>query len=95
MGIDDPEEWEENYANLEPDILAYLKLRIIVQALNEGWKPKFTEGEVRYHPWFKLFTDQERTKMARYEIKLIGKNNTDNYVTDYAGLGAALKEIRI
>ena len=27
------------------DITAYLKLRIIVAALNEGWEPQFVEGE--------------------------------------------------
>ena len=30
------------------DLVAYLKLRIIVAALNEGWEPKFTEDEYRY-----------------------------------------------
>ena len=34
------------------DILAYLKLRIIVAALNEGWQPKFTKNECRYYPYF-------------------------------------------
>lgn len=31
------------------DLLAYLKLRIITEALNEGWKPQFTEGERRWY----------------------------------------------
>ena len=34
------------------DILAYLKLRIIAAALNEGWEPKFTKDECRYYPYF-------------------------------------------
>lgn len=39
------------------DLLAYLKLRIITYALNEGWKPKFEEKtERRYYPWFNLKT---------------------------------------
>ena len=38
------------------DLLAYLKLRIITYALNEGWKPKFEKTELRYYPWFKLKT---------------------------------------
>lgn len=41
---------------LEPDVLAFLKLRIIVKALNEGWEPRFTEDECRYYPWFILYT---------------------------------------
>lgn len=35
-----------------PDIRAYAKLRVIVAALNEGWKPTFDEGKIRYYPWF-------------------------------------------
>lgn len=38
------------------DLLAYLKLRIITYALNEGWEPKFEKTELRYYPWFKLKT---------------------------------------
>jgi hypothetical protein len=41
------------------DFIAYLKLRIIVAALNEGWEPKFTEDEYRYFPWFYLYTKEE------------------------------------
>lgn len=33
------------------DIEAYLKLRIIVAALNEGWTPKLKEDEILYYPW--------------------------------------------
>lgn len=41
------------------DILAYLQLRIICAALNEGWTPQFTKGEYRYYPWFELRTKKE------------------------------------
>lgn len=41
------------------DIIAYLKLRIIAAALNEGWEPQFTEDEVRWYPWFTLWTEEE------------------------------------
>lgn len=41
------------------DILAYFKLRIICASLNEGWEPQFTEGEWRYFPWFRLYTQEE------------------------------------
>ena len=34
------------------DIIAYLKLRIICAALNDGWKPTNSDGECRYYPWF-------------------------------------------
>lgn len=41
------------------DIIAYLKLRIIVAALNEGWEPEFVEDERRWAPWFVLYTNEE------------------------------------
>lgn len=45
--------------NLSLDLEAYLKLRIICAALNEGWEPKFDEDEFRYFPWFFLYTKEE------------------------------------
>lgn len=45
------------------DFIAYLKLRIIVAALNEGWEPQFTEDEYRYFPWFYLYTKEEHDEM--------------------------------
>ena len=41
------------------DVLAYLKLRIISAALNEGWKPQYTSQEGRWYPWFDLLTEDE------------------------------------
>lgn len=41
------------------DIFAYLKLRIIAAALNEGWAPMFTKDECRYYSFFKLCTQGE------------------------------------
>ena len=63
VGIEDPEEWEEQYSDLEPDVLAYFKLRIITKALNEGWEPKFIPGEYRWAPYFLLYTKEEIEKM--------------------------------
>mgnify|MGYP007095259461 CR=1 FL=1 len=51
----------------EPDVLAFLKLRIIVKALNEGWEPRFTEDECRYYPWFILYTGEEYNKLDEEE----------------------------
>lgn len=55
----DPEVAEENR-----DILAYMKLRIIAAALNEGWKPQFTEDEERWYPWFTLWTEEELSEKS-------------------------------
>lgn len=41
------------------DIVAYLKLRVVVAALNDGWKPEFTEDERRWFPWYSLYTKEE------------------------------------
>ena len=45
--------------DITQDLIAYLKLRIIVAALNEGWEPKFEKGEYRYFPWFYLYTKEQ------------------------------------
>ena len=45
--------------DITQDLIAYLKLRIIVAALNEGWEPKFEKGEYRYYPWFYLYTKEQ------------------------------------
>ena len=36
------------------DFIAFLKLRIIAAALNEGWEPTFDKDEERWYPWFKI-----------------------------------------
>ena len=46
-------------ADVDTDLDAYLKLRIICAALNEGWKPQFIENEYRWYPWFNLYTQEE------------------------------------
>ena len=45
------------------DVIAYLQLRIIVAALNEGWRPKFVPGEFRYYPWYYFCTKDETDNM--------------------------------
>lgn len=68
IGID-AEAWNRDKISLglEPDVLAFLKLRIIVKALNEGWEPQFTEDECRYYPWFILYTGEEYNKLDEEE----------------------------
>ena len=53
------------------DVAAYLKLRIIAAALNEGWKPEFTENEYRWYPWFYLYTQEEIDEMTEERKKEI------------------------
>ena len=77
----DPEVAEDNR-----DILAYMKLRIIAAALNEGWKPQFTEDEKRWYPWFTLWTEEELSEKSdelKADRHLI---STGDYSGDWAGL---------
>lgn len=55
------EEWlaENETKNMDKDVLAYLKMRVIVAALNEGWKPTFKEDEYRYYPYYYAYTKSE------------------------------------
>lgn len=48
--------------NVSTDLQAYLELRIIVAALNEGWQPQFN-GEYRWYPWFKLIRESDIENM--------------------------------
>ena len=62
------------------DLEAYLKLRIITSALNEGWEPKFTTNEYRWYPWFELLTKEEYDRLSEKEKSravLRGGNNSN------------------
>ena len=62
-------EWMRiSYADCK-DITAYLKLRIICAALNDGWKPTFSDGECRYYPWFDIYNQNEYEKLNKDEKK--------------------------
>lgn len=63
---------------LEADVIAYLKLRIIAAALNEGWKPQFTTDEYRYFPWFYLYTQSEIDEMSEEEKSRVVYRSTHN-----------------
>ena len=72
----------------DKDVLAYLKLRIIVAALNEGWKPQFTTDEYRYYPWFVFYTQKELDEMDeedKRDIRVLGRS----YSNASAGAGVA------
>lgn len=56
--------YSEFGATMDADIIAYLKLRIIAAALNEGWEPQFTEDEYRYYPYFYFYTKEEYEQLS-------------------------------
>ena len=65
------EEWlaENETKNVDKDVLAYLKMRIIVAALNEGWKPTFKEDEYRYYPYYCAYTKSELESLSALRRK--------------------------
>lgn len=43
----------EKFTVGSPDEIAYCKLKVIIEALNEGWKPDWNNtNEPKYYPWF-------------------------------------------
>lgn len=64
------------------DILAFAKLRVIAEALNEGWKPKFDGDECRYYPWFYIYTKEEYEELDEDEKKkcrVVGRSSHSSY----------------
>lgn len=55
------------------DILAYIKIKMIALALNEGWKPTFTEDEKRWYPYFKVSKNGSVSfTLAHYDASCAG-----------------------
>lgn len=70
------------------DVVALLKLRIITEALNEGWHPKFTEDEYRYYPWFCIYTKEEYDNFSEEEKRrCVGRASSS--ANAYGGLVCA------
>ena len=86
------------------DVVAFLKLRIITEALNEGWHPKFTEDEYRYYPWFYIYTKEEYDNFSEEEKRrCVGRADSDalaggglvysyaNYASSYSGTNGGVR----
>ena len=70
--------------SMTEDFIAYLKLRIITAALNEGWEPQFTKGERRWYFWYKLISKEQYDKLsAENNSRVVGRS----YNSSYAGGG--------
>lgn len=66
-------------ATCTEDILAMAKLRVIAEALNEGWRPKFDGDECRYYPWFYIYSKSEYDELDEEEKKacrVVGRSNS-------------------
>lgn len=71
------------------DLIAYLKLRIICAALNEGWEPTFANEEYRWYPWFVVYTKEELDRMSEEKLRrVVGRSN--DYAHASGGLVYAL-----
>ena len=60
------------------DIIAYAKLIIIAEALNEGWKPTFNGDEYIYYPALYRYTKEEYDELnenQKKELIVVGKSN--------------------
>ena len=93
LGIEHPfvrsyNHWMNYGVYNQPDIEAYLKLRIIAAALNEGWEPQFVEDEWRYFPWFELYTQKEIDEMDE-EQKHRVVCRSFNYANAFGGVAYA------
>lgn len=71
------------------DMVAYLKLRIVCAALNEGWEPQFTKNEKRWYPWHWLYTQGEIDRTDEEEKTSRCMMTTGDYLTEYAGFAFA------
>lgn len=78
-------------------LFAYTRLAIIAEALNEGWRPEYTEDEYRYYPWFGLYTQEEYDDMDDEDkecCRFVGRSANSavvfgGLVCAYAGYGSA------
>lgn len=62
---------------MSKDIISYAKLRIIAEALNEGWKPTFGDGERRYYPMIYIYTKEEYdglNEIQKKELIVVGNS---------------------
>ena len=66
-----------------PDLLAYIQLRIITYALNEGWVPQF------YYPYFYLYTQKEIDDMSEDDKAQLLYVGGHAYVGALCGLSSA------
>lgn len=68
-------------------LFAYTRLAIIAEALNEGWRPEYTENEYRYYPWFGLYTQEEYDDMDdedKERCRFVGRSSAN--ASAYGGL---------
>lgn len=84
-------------------LFAYTRLAIIAEALNEGWRPEYTEDEYRYYPWFGLYTQEEYDDIDDEDkecCRFVGRSGSyanagGGLVCAYASVGSASSHTNI
>lgn len=75
------------------DLIAYLKIRIIVAALNEGWEPQFIPGERRWAPYFVLYTKEEIDEMdEETKARVVFRSNSGAYANGGVSYASAYSD---
>lgn len=66
--------------------MAFLKLRIVAAALNEGWTPDWGNMDQRkWYPWFYILTEQEYNDLEEEEkCRVVGRASVN--ANAYGGL---------
>ena len=86
----DIQAFNEMTKNLDEHVVTYMKLSIIVKALNEDDKfPYFTKDEWRYYPYFWLYTKDEYEKMNDKDREKISRVLFRSYNDAYSNGGVA------
>lgn len=84
-------EWMRVKLANQKDIEAYLKLRIIAAALNEGWEPTFGKDEWRYFPWFYIYSKEELEEMDEEErSRVVGRANFNAHASGGLAFASAI-----
>lgn len=62
-------------ANSMPDVLAFLKLRIVAAALNEGWTPDWNDKQqCKWYPWFYIYSEEEYNNLSEEDkCRVVGR----------------------
>ena len=75
------DDWH-NVTTDSDDLIAYLQLRIITAALNEGWEPQFTKGERRWYFWYGLITKEQYDKLSdKDKSRVVGRGGNNAHAS--------------
>lgn len=76
----------EGMTGLGADLYAYLKLRIVVAALNEDWTLDWgNKNELKWYPWFYILTEEEYNDLDEDDkCRVVGRASVN--ANAYGGL---------